>query len=149
MFPTRTAVQMSPFGETQQIPVPADVSGLHGIPLAPQTQVQKIAASRNSQVVAIISHGFAPAPFLLMIVDGIHFTKLAEFTLSDETHFCFSDQILGTRSRLLLTDVLDFKWTNNEHRRVFEDLSSFLHPAQPCERLGLLTAIQVATIQAA
>jgi WD40 repeat protein/uncharacterized caspase-like protein len=79
------AVQMSPFGETQQIPVPADFGGLHGIPLAPQTQVQKIAASRNSQVLAIISHGFAPAPFLLMIMDGIRFKKLAELTLSDES----------------------------------------------------------------
>jgi hypothetical protein len=79
------AVQISPFGETQQIPVPADFSGLHGIPLTPQTQVQKIASSRDSQVVAVISHGFAPAPYLLMIVDGVHFTKVAEFTLSDES----------------------------------------------------------------
>lgn len=78
------AVQMSPFGETQSLPIPADFSGMHGIPLAQQTQVQRIASSKDSQVVAVIAHGFGPAPYLLLLVDGMHFTKLAEFTLSDE-----------------------------------------------------------------
>jgi WD40 repeat protein/uncharacterized caspase-like protein len=78
------AVQMSAFGETQSLPVPADFSGMHGIQLAPRNQVQRIASSKDSQVVAVIAHGFAPSPYLLLIVDGVHFTKLAEFTLSDE-----------------------------------------------------------------
>ena len=78
------AVQMGTFGETQSLPIPADFSGMHGIPLPQRTQVQKIASSKDSRVVAVIAHGFAPSPYLLLLIDGVHFTKLAEFTLSDE-----------------------------------------------------------------
>ncbi|MGD0940085.1 MAG: caspase family protein [Terracidiphilus sp.] len=73
---------MSAFGDTQSLPIPEDFSGMHSIPLGPQIQIQKIASSNNSRVVAVIAHGLAPSPFLLLLVDGILNTKLAEFSLS-------------------------------------------------------------------
>jgi WD40 repeat protein/uncharacterized caspase-like protein len=81
------AVQMSAFGETQEIPVPADFSGMHEIFLPQHARVQRIAASSDSEVVAVIAviaDGLAPAAYLLLIVDGVHFTKIAEVSLTDE-----------------------------------------------------------------
>lgn len=75
-------VQVSAFGETQTLPIPADFSGLHSIPLIRQTEVQRVASSTDSRVVAVIVHGLSPSPYFLVLADGVQYTRLAEFPLS-------------------------------------------------------------------
>ena len=83
--PDSVAMQVNPFGEVQRLPVTPDISGMHSIALTQNMQIQKIASSEDSRVLGIIAHGYSPSPYLLLLIDGIHYTKIAEFALNEES----------------------------------------------------------------
>jgi WD40 repeat protein/uncharacterized caspase-like protein len=80
----RLPMTISAFGEVQSLASPSNVESLHSIAMMPNTQVQKVASSNDARVLGVIVHGYAPSPYLLLLIDGTRYTKIVEFSLSEE-----------------------------------------------------------------